>query len=195
MFDVISGDMERYYGHKASPVEFMTFFVHPRTQAMAFFRMSQWCVRHGLKPFGMILETLNIILWGCELSPKMEIGKGFILKHTLSVGLGFSKAGENLTVYMGVSVGSAQGEAEYDETGRPRLGNNVTIYDSAKIFGGVTIGDNVIIGTNSVVMKSVPSNCIVAGSPARIIRHLPGYVPPDDPENYCKDISKINEQV
>ena len=40
------------------------------------------------------------------------------------------------------------------------------------IIGEVTIGDNVIIGAGSVVVKDVPSNVVVAGNPARIIRHL-----------------------
>jgi acetyltransferase-like isoleucine patch superfamily enzyme len=37
-------------------------------------------------------------------------------------------------------------------------------------LGGVKIGDEVIVGAGSVVVKDVPSNCIVAGNPAKIIR-------------------------
>lgn len=40
------------------------------------------------------------------------------------------------------------------------------------IFPGVTIGDNVIIGSNSVVNKSIPSNSIAFGSPARVQRSI-----------------------
>ena len=35
---------------------------------------------------------------------------------------------------------------------------------------GIKIGDNVIVGSGAVVTRDVPSNCIVAGNPARIIR-------------------------
>lgn len=38
------------------------------------------------------------------------------------------------------------------------------------VLGGVNIGDEVIVGAGAVVTKDVPSNCIVAGNPARIIR-------------------------
>ena len=38
------------------------------------------------------------------------------------------------------------------------------------MFGGITIGDNVIIGAGSVVTKDIPSNCVVVGNPARIIK-------------------------
>jgi len=52
------------------------------------------------------------------------------------------------------------------------IGNNVWISDKVTILKGVTIGDNVIIGCNSVVNKPIPSNSIVAGIPAKIIKKL-----------------------
>jgi acetyltransferase-like isoleucine patch superfamily enzyme len=51
-----------------------------------------------------------------------------------------------------------------------RVGNNVWIGYGACILRGVTVGDNAIIGTNSVVTKDVPANAIVGGVPARVIR-------------------------
>jgi acetyltransferase-like isoleucine patch superfamily enzyme len=51
-----------------------------------------------------------------------------------------------------------------------RVGNNVWIGYGACILRGVTVGDNAIIGTNSVVTKDVPPNAIVGGVPARVIR-------------------------
>lgn len=53
---------------------------------------------------------------------------------------------------------------------RPIIGNNVKIYANSLILGGITIGDNVIIGAASVVLKSVPDNCTVVGNPARIVK-------------------------
>jgi len=50
------------------------------------------------------------------------------------------------------------------------VGNNVWIGYGACILRGVTVGDNAIIGTNSVVTKDVPANAVVAGLPARVIR-------------------------
>jgi serine O-acetyltransferase len=40
----------------------------------------------------------------------------------------------------------------------------------AKVMGGIEIGDNVVIGANAVVTKSVPPNVIVGGIPARVLR-------------------------
>ena len=53
------------------------------------------------------------------------------------------------------------------------VGNNVWIGYGACILRGVTVGDNAIIGTNSVVTKDVPANAVVAGLPARLIRMRP----------------------
>lgn len=51
-----------------------------------------------------------------------------------------------------------------------RIGANCFIGCGAIILPGVTIGDQVIVGAGSVVTKDVPSNSIVAGNPARVIR-------------------------
>lgn len=52
------------------------------------------------------------------------------------------------------------------------IGQNVWIGDKTSILGGVTIGDNVIIGAGAMVTHNIPSNCIVAGIPARIVKQL-----------------------
>src|SRR3954454_17445492 len=50
------------------------------------------------------------------------------------------------------------------------VGNNVWIGYGACILRGVRVGDNAIVGTNSVVTKDVPANAVVAGIPAKVIR-------------------------
>jgi acetyltransferase-like isoleucine patch superfamily enzyme len=50
------------------------------------------------------------------------------------------------------------------------VGHNVWIGYGACILRGVTVGDNAIIGTNSVVTRDVPANAVVGGVPARVIR-------------------------
>lgn len=52
------------------------------------------------------------------------------------------------------------------------IGNNVWLGDKVSILAGVHIGDNVIVAANAVVTKNIPSNCIAAGVPAKIIKTL-----------------------
>lgn len=72
--------------------------------------------------------------------------------------------GKNCWVNQQVTIGYS------DSNHCPYIGDNVEIYAGAKVIGGITIGDDVIIGSNAVVVKDVPSHSIVAGVPAKIIK-------------------------
>jgi putative colanic acid biosynthesis acetyltransferase WcaB len=52
----------------------------------------------------------------------------------------------------------------------PILGDNVDIVVNVCIIGDISIGNNVKIGAGSVVIKDIPSNCVVVGNPAKIIK-------------------------
>lgn len=52
------------------------------------------------------------------------------------------------------------------------IGNNVWIGAAATILQGVAIGDNAVVAAGAVVSRSVPANTLVAGVPARVIKHL-----------------------
>ena len=52
------------------------------------------------------------------------------------------------------------------------IGDNVWVGDTAIVCKGVTIGENSIIGAGAVVVNEIPSNCIAAGNPARVIKYL-----------------------
>lgn len=73
------------------------------------------------------------------------------------------KIGENCWINQQVVIGYS------NETDCPSIGNNVTIYAGAKVFGKVRVGDNATIGANSVVIQDVPANVTVMGVPARVI--------------------------
>lgn len=69
----------------------------------------------------------------------------------------------NCIIHQNCTIGDRNG-------GRPIIGNNVIIYVGAMLLGNITIGDNSIIGANSVVTKNCPPNSIMVGTPARNIR-------------------------
>lgn len=51
-----------------------------------------------------------------------------------------------------------------------KIGNRVWLGEGVIVMPGVTIGDGAIIGAHSVVNKSIPSNCIAVGAPAKIVK-------------------------
>jgi serine O-acetyltransferase len=57
------------------------------------------------------------------------------------------------------------------------IGNRVDIGTGAKILGTITIGDDVAIGANAVVLKDVPANSIAVGVPAKILPRQPTTAP------------------
>jgi serine O-acetyltransferase len=68
-------------------------------------------------------------------------------------------------------------------TGVPTLGDYCYIAPGAVIYGGITVGDRVVIGANAVVGRDVPDGVTVAGAPARVVSHadssvmMPDFVP------------------
>lgn len=59
------------------------------------------------------------------------------------------------------------------KNGIPTLGDNVSLGANVVIIGSVKIGNNVIIGAGSVVVKGIPDNSVAAGNPAKVIKMLP----------------------
>lgn len=62
-----------------------------------------------------------------------------------------------------------------DSFGRITVGNNVFIGMNAMVMPGVNIGDNVIIGSGSIVTKDIPSNSVACGVPAKVIESIDDY--------------------
>lgn len=64
----------------------------------------------------------------------------------------------------------------YTKIGRVTIGDNVFIGADTVVLPGVTIGSNVVIGANSTVTHDIPDGSVVAGSPARILCSLEEYL-------------------
>lgn len=94
---------------------------------------------------------------------KNNFGPGVCFCHygTLVVNRN-ARIGCNCRIHVGVNIGSSGGA--------PSIGDNVYIGPGAKIFGPITIGNNVTIGANAVVNKSFPDNVVIAGIPAKVIK-------------------------
>lgn len=52
------------------------------------------------------------------------------------------------------------------------IGRNVWIAAGVTIIGGVTVGENSVVAAGSVVTRDIPSNCLAAGNPARVMRSI-----------------------
>lgn len=103
-----------------------------------------------------------------------------IMNSNLDGGHGFLiDIGNNVTI-TGATIlahdGSTKAALGYSKVGRVTIGDEVFIGTHAVILPNVTIGSKVIIGAGCVVSKSIPSNSVVAGSPARVICTYDEYI-------------------
>lgn len=98
--------------------------------------------------------------------------KKTIFHHPIGIVIGFKvELGNNCQIFQNVTIGTKDTQ-NFKEGRYPKIGNNVIIYPNSIIIGDITIGDNVIIGAGSIVLNDIPSNVVVAGSPAKIKKEL-----------------------
>lgn len=146
--------------------------LHVRWRAVIYWRLAQaWMHSPVTRPLALALTSRILSICGAELQPAARIGPGVVLKHTTGLVVGGEvTAGQRLTLHQNATLGD---RVPYG--GQPRLGDDVTIGAGACVLGPILIGDRVTVAANSVVLSDVPSDCVVAGAPAKIVRRT------DDP--------------
>ena len=137
------------------------------------------CWRYQIKhrwlrlPFSFLYKFLFLVvqtLTGIELPCEVKLGRRFKIEHFSGIIVsGDATFGDDVVIRNGVTVGLRHTGVR----GSPVIGHRVDIGTGAKILGAITIGDDVSIGANAVVIKDVPANSIAVGIPARIMPKKP----------------------
>jgi serine O-acetyltransferase len=149
--------------------------LYPSFFAVALYRLGQALRPTPLKPVGWLLFLLNQTLTGAELPPTAKIGDGLFLVHTHGIVVSpGSRAGRNLVLFGGVTLGSASAaEGVTGKLGDPILGDHVTVFAKASVLGPVVVGDHVTVAAHAVVLDDVPDRTVVGGIPARALSSAP----------------------
>ena len=155
-------------------------FRTPGVHAVIALRFGQWLKKKNII-IQILLTPLYILLnhriqtkWGIEIPWSAQIKEGFYIGHFGGIIInGNARIGKDVNISPGVIIGrSGQGET----AGVPVIGDNVYIGPGVKIFGKITIGNNVKIGANAVVYQDIPDNAIVVLDPGfKIISHKGNY--------------------
>ncbi len=93
-----------------------------------------------------------------------KIGKGLFIQHGYSTGISAKSIGEYCWINQQVVIGYS------NKTEAPVIGNNVKILAGAIVIGGISIGDNAVIGAGTTVVKDVPANMTVVGAANRYFK-------------------------
>ena len=117
------------------------------------------------------------------ISMGMKVGKNFKrLNGTIldPAHCWLIEIGDNVTMAPRVHIlchdASTKTFLNYTKIGRVTIGDNVFIGAESVVLPGVSIGSNVIIGANSTVTDDIPENSVAVGSPARVICTLDTYL-------------------
>ncbi len=116
----------------------------------------------------------------CDYGFHIEVGKNFFANYNCTiVDTGRVRIGDNcqfapnVGIYTaGHPVHPATRNTLYEYGFDVTIGDNVWIGGNSVILPGVTIGSNTVIGAGSVVTKDIPEWCVAAGNPCRVIRPI-----------------------
>ena len=169
MFEHLREDIRSIFARDPAARNTLELLIaYPGVHALIVHRGSHWLWQQGFKLPARALSHLGRFLTGIEIHPGATIGRRFFIDHGMGVVIGeTAEIGDYVTLFQGVTLG---GTGKERGKRHPTLGNHVVVGAGAKILGGITIGDNVKIGANSVVLKNVSANSTVIGVPARVIK-------------------------
>ncbi len=179
IFKSIASDWNRYlyaYDYKKNRknifLRLAIFFHNPNMIFVVMYRIEHYLftnkniftlmLGYFLYPFYFYF---NYFILDIHIHPQVMFGKGLYLHYRGIIITQSVVVGENLTLIGPLTIGTNLGSSK-----GARIGNNVTVCAGARVIGEVHIGNNVIIGANAVVVKNIPSDSVVGGVPAEVLK-------------------------
>jgi serine O-acetyltransferase len=142
-------------------------FCYPGIHALWFHRLANFLWRNRLLFPARFISHISRFFTGVDIHPGAKIGRRFFIDHGAGVVIGETvEIGDDVLMYQGAILGGTKMKREKRH---PTVGNNVVIGANSVVLGPITIGDNVKIGSGSVVLKSIPPGATVVGVPGRIV--------------------------
>lgn len=123
----------------------------------------------GFLPFvvGKAWHRFQVATSHVHISPHAKVGPGLAVMHNYSILIGPATIGPNCVLHHNVTIGDGVAGGSNIV---PSLGAGVWIGPGVTIAGDVSVGDNVTISAGTVLTRSVPDGCLVAGNPGRVVQ-------------------------
>jgi serine O-acetyltransferase len=140
--------------------------------AVAVYRFGRYARECRIPLIGLLFKVLYYFLFyfvqmftGISIQAYARIGPGLVIRNPGCVFVLAESIGSNFTVSEGVTIGNIRGKSRL-----AIIGDNVYLEPGCKILGDVTIGNNVVVRANSLVLGDIPDNSMAVGNPARITK-------------------------
>ena len=178
--DYLKEDLNRYFVLMGRPSLSKKILVILESQGIWYlisYRTGRYVRKDFKVPFLMsifkivthVAHFVLTVVTKIEISFDVDIKGGFYIGHFGYIIVNPTvKIGSNCNISQGCVIGEG---GRGSLRGTPVIGNQVYIAPGAKIFGPITIGDNVAVGANAVVNDSIPDNAVVVGIPGKIVSY------------------------
>jgi serine O-acetyltransferase len=127
--------------------------------------------RHSrsLRLMSRIFQRIVLTFTAIDISAEAHIGPGLWIPHVGYIVIGPVRVGRNCEIFHGVTLGARESFMVKCSPRLPTLGDRVWVGPGAVVAGEVTVGDDAVVGANSLVVHDVPSRGVVLGVPARLV--------------------------
>ncbi len=130
-------------------------------------RVAHWLWQQGRHDMAYFAQMRSSEVFGIDIHPAAEIGKGLMIDHAHSIVIGETAVvGDNVSMLHAVTLG---GTGKEDEDRHPKIGDGVLLGAGAKVLGNIHIGHCSRVAAGSVVLRDVPPCKTVAGVPAKVV--------------------------
>ncbi len=174
----IKSDLTRYVENYSNKIFIKQLFVNRSFQYTFWLRLTHHKSKL-IKYIAIIVHKYLSNKYHIYIPRSLKIGYGFYISHRMCIVINPTVSiGNNVNISQFTNIGSNEGQAA-------TIGDNVYIGPQVCIVEDVKIGNNSTIGAGCVVVKDVPENATVVGTPAKVISY-------DNPGRYIKRKWKCN---
>jgi serine O-acetyltransferase len=167
MFKLIREDIQTVFlKDPAARSKLEVIFSYPGLHAVILHRFANKLWKNKFYFMARVVSHISRFVTGIEIHPGAVIGRRVFIDHGMGVVIGeTAEIGNDVLIYKGVLLGGTSLEKKKRH---PTIGDNVVLGSNAILLGAINIGKNAIIAAASVVTHDVPSNATAIGVPARI---------------------------
>lgn len=147
------------------------YVIHPGFRFSCWFRFAGYCRGHRILRYLSKCATFIVLhqslKTGIQINPGAKIGEGLYIPHYGGIVVNPSAViGEDCYLSHNVLIGKVHSGTR---EGVPVIGDDVFVGTGSVILGNIKVGNNAAIGANSVVINDVPDGVFVAGAPAKVV--------------------------